>query len=75
MILFETVRLTRAANVLSTAACWAALIKAVSLRPFTAEARVKFQVSLCVIFGGQSGRGTGTSLSTLVFLQKEPFHK
>jgi len=59
----------------SRAACWAALIKAVSLRPFTSEVRVKFQVFACVICGGQNDSGTGTSLSTSVFLRSVPFHK
>jgi hypothetical protein len=40
---------------------------AVSRRPLTAEARVRSRVSPCGICGGQSGTGTGFSLSTSVF--------
>ena len=35
------------------------MAQAVSRRPLTAEARVRSRVSPCVIFGGQSGTGTG----------------
>jgi hypothetical protein len=41
--------------------------QAVSRQPLTAEARVRSRVSPCVIFGGQSGTGTGLSPSTSVF--------
>jgi hypothetical protein len=33
----------------------------------TAEARVRSRFSPCVIYGGQSGTGTGFSLSSSVF--------
>ena len=58
----------------SRAACWSALIKAVSLWPFIAEARAKFQVGSCVICGEQCDSETSTSLSTSVFLHSVPFH-
>jgi hypothetical protein len=44
-----------------------AMAQAVSRRTLTTEARVRSRVSLCGIFGGQSGNGTGFSSSTLVF--------
>ena len=44
-----------------------AMARAVSRRPLTAEARVRSRVSPCAICGGQSGTGTGFSLSTSVF--------
>jgi hypothetical protein len=34
-------------------------VQTVSNLPFTAEARVQFQISPCEIYGGQSGRGQG----------------
>jgi hypothetical protein len=40
---------------------------AVSRRPVTAEARVRFQVSIREVCGGQSGTGTGFSPSTWIF--------
>ena len=43
------------------------MAQAVSRRPLTAEARVRFRVSLFGICGGQSGNGTGFSQSTSVF--------
>jgi hypothetical protein len=43
------------------------MAQVVSLRPLTAEARVRSRVSPCGICGGQSGTGTGFSPSTLVF--------
>jgi hypothetical protein len=44
-----------------------AMAQAVSLRPLTAEARVRSRVSPCGICGGQSGTGTGFSSSTSIF--------
>jgi hypothetical protein len=41
--------------------------QAVGRRPLTAQARLRFRVSLCGICGGQSGTGTGFSPSTSVF--------
>jgi hypothetical protein len=49
-----------------------AMAQAVSRRPLTAEARFQSRVSPCGICGGQSGTGTGFSLSTSVF--PCPFH-
>jgi hypothetical protein len=48
------------------------MAQAVSRRPLTVQARVRFRVSPCGICGGQSGTGTGFSPSTSVFLCK--FH-
>jgi hypothetical protein len=42
------------------------MAQAVSHRPLTAEARVRAQVNLCGICGGQSGTGTGFSASSSV---------
>jgi hypothetical protein len=44
-----------------------AMAQAVSRRPPTAEAQVRFWVSPCGICGGQSGTGTGFSPSSSVF--------
>jgi hypothetical protein len=44
-----------------------AMAQAVSRRHLTAEARVRFRVSLCGICGGQSGTETGFSPGTSVF--------
>jgi hypothetical protein len=44
-----------------------AMAQAVSRRPPTAEARVRYRVSPCGICGGQSGPGTDFSPSTSVF--------
>jgi hypothetical protein len=44
-----------------------AMAQAVSLRPPTAEARVRFRVGPCGICGGKSGAGTGFSPSTSGF--------
>jgi hypothetical protein len=44
-----------------------AMAQAVSRRPLTAEARVRARVNPCGICGGQSGTGTGFSLSSSVF--------
>jgi hypothetical protein len=44
-----------------------AMAQAVIRRPLTAEARFRSRVSPCGICGGQSGIGTGFSLSTSVF--------
>jgi hypothetical protein len=41
------------------------MARGVSLRPFTAEARVFTRVSQCGICGGQNGTGTGFSPSYL----------
>jgi hypothetical protein len=43
-----------------------AVAQSVRRRPLTAEARVQSRVSPCRICGGQSGTGTGFSLSTSV---------
>jgi hypothetical protein len=43
------------------------MAQAISSRPPTADARVRFRVSPCGICGGQSGIGTGFSPSTSVF--------
>jgi hypothetical protein len=43
------------------------MAQAVSRRPLAAEARVYDRVNPCGICGGQSGTGTGFSLSSLVF--------
>jgi hypothetical protein len=40
-----------------------AMAQAVSRRPSTAEARVRSEVNPCGVCGGQSGTGTGFSLS------------
>jgi len=40
--------------------------QAVSRRPLTAEAQVRFQVIPCAIYGGQSGTETGFSPSSYV---------
>jgi hypothetical protein len=45
-----------------------AMAQAVTRRPLTVEARVRFRVSPCGICGGQSGNGTGFSPSTSAFL-------
>jgi hypothetical protein len=44
-----------------------AMPQAVSRRPLTAEARVRYRVSQCGICGGQSGTGTAFSPSTSGF--------
>jgi len=44
-----------------------ALAQVVSCQSLTAEAHVCSQASLCGICGGQSGNGTGFTLSTVVF--------
>jgi hypothetical protein len=43
------------------------MAQVVSRRPLTAKARVRARVSPCRICGGQSGSGTGFSLSYSVF--------
>jgi hypothetical protein len=43
------------------------MVQAVSCTPLTLEAWVQSQVTSCGIFGGQSGTGTGFSVSTLDF--------
>jgi hypothetical protein len=43
------------------------IVQTVSLRPLTAEARVRFLVSPFEICGGKSGTGTGFSPSSSVF--------
>jgi hypothetical protein len=40
--------------------------RVVSRRPLTAKSRVRDRVNLCGICGGQSGTGTGFSLSSSV---------
>jgi hypothetical protein len=42
------------------------MAQAVSRRPLTAEARLRFRVSPCGIYGGQNGTETGCSPSTSV---------
>jgi hypothetical protein len=42
------------------------MVQAVSRRPVIAEVRFRSRVSLCVIYGGQSGTGTGFFPSTSV---------
>jgi hypothetical protein len=44
-----------------------AMTQVVSRRTLTAETRVRSRVSPCGICGGQSGTGTGFSLSTSVY--------
>jgi hypothetical protein len=44
-----------------------AMAQVVSCWPLTAEARVHARVNPCGICGGQSGTGTGFSLSSSVF--------
>jgi hypothetical protein len=44
-----------------------AMAQVVSRRPLTVEARVRVRVNPCGICGGQSGTGTGFSLSSSVF--------
>jgi hypothetical protein len=44
-----------------------AMAQAVSRQPLTAESRVRSRVNPCGIYGGQSGTGTGFSLSSAVF--------
>jgi hypothetical protein len=44
------------------------MTQAVSHQHLTMGAQVQPQASLCGIYGGQSGNGTGFSLSTLVLL-------
>jgi hypothetical protein len=43
------------------------MVQAVSRWPLTAESRVRARVNACGICGGQSGIGTGFSLSSSVF--------
>jgi hypothetical protein len=43
------------------------MAQAVSLRPLTAESRVRACVNPCGIYGGQSGTGTGFSPSSSLF--------
>jgi hypothetical protein len=43
------------------------MVQVVSRRPLTAEARVHARVNPCGICGGQSGTGTGFSLSSSIF--------
>jgi hypothetical protein len=51
------------------------MAQAVSRRPLTAEARIRFWISPCGICGGQSGTGAGFSPSTSVFPCQLPvFH-
>jgi hypothetical protein len=44
-----------------------AMAQVVSHQPLTMEAQVHARVNSCGIFGGQSGTGTGFSLSSSVF--------
>jgi hypothetical protein len=46
------------------------MAQVVSCRPLTMEAQVRAQVNPCGICGGQSGTGTGISLSSSVFPYK-----
>jgi hypothetical protein len=52
-----------------------AMAQAVSHRLLTAEARVRIPVNPCGICGGQSGSGTGFSLSSSVFSYQYIFHR
>jgi hypothetical protein len=64
-------------NTAKTQSTWMqsrAIAQAVSRRPLTAEARVRSPVGLYAICGGQSGTGTGFSLSTSEFPTGAPLH-
>jgi hypothetical protein len=54
-------KIFRAANV-------CAMVQAVSRQPIAAGARILSQISLCCIYGGHSGRGTGLSSGTSALL-------
>ena len=45
-----------------------AMVQAVGRQPITAEARLRWQISLSVIYGRHSGKGTGVSSGTSAFL-------
>jgi hypothetical protein len=51
------------------------MAQAVSRRPLTAEAWVRFRLGPCGICGGQSGTGTGFSPSTSVFPLSISFYR
>lgn len=51
-----------------------AMLQAVSCHPFTTEARVHPQASMCGIFGGQSGSGRGISFENFGFPLLVSFH-
>ena len=51
------------------------IAQAVIPRPFTVEARFRFQASSCGIYGGQSDIGTGLFFEYMDFNPSSSFHQ